>query len=74
MFTVALLIQMVFVLGLFMINNATFDENGKYTGENYSSEIDVYNELTLALAQGKVDLNGVNTQSKAEEQEEIEET
>lgn len=72
MFTVVLLIQMAFILGLFMINNATFDENGKYTGENYSSEIDVYNELTLALAQGKVDLNGVNTQSKAEEQEEIE--
>lgn len=68
-----LALQLAFILFLSLAANAVFDENGKYTGEEFYETVDPYQELTLALAEGKVDLNGVNADSLEGEQQGIEE-
>lgn len=68
-----LALQLAFILFLSISANAVFDETGKYVGEEFYETVDPYQELTLALAQGKVDLNGVNTDSLEGEQQGIEE-
>lgn len=72
-FITIMVLQMAFMVFLSMATNAVFDDNGKYQGENYEEEMDPYQELTLALTQGKIDLNGVNTSSIQKEQQGIEE-
>lgn len=71
-FIALLALQSAFIIFLFVATNATFDSNGKYTGVDFYEAIDPYQELTLALAEGKTDLNGVNTVSIEQEQQEIE--
>lgn len=70
-----ILLQLLFMVFLSAATNATFDETGKFTGVEYDShgKLDPYQELTVALAQGKVDLNGLDQNSKQLEQQGIEE-
>lgn len=68
-----LALQLAFIMFLSIAANAVFDENGKYVSEEFYETVDPYQELTLALAEGKVDLNGVNTDSLEGEQQGIEE-
>lgn len=65
-------LQAVFILFLSIASNAVFDTNGKYKGEALYQSVDPYQELTLALAKGKVDLNEVNTDSLEAERQGIE--
>ena len=70
-----ILLQLLFMIFLSAATNAKFDETGKFTGVDYHSDgsLDPYQELTLALAQGKVDLNGIDENTKQSEQQGIEE-
>ena len=56
-----MILQVGFVVLLAGMTNACFDYAGRLTGFDFSTDMDAYQELTVALANGKVDINGVSS-------------
>ena len=56
-----MILQVGFVVLLAGMTNASFDYTGRLTGFDFSTDMDAYQELTVALANGKVDINGVSS-------------
>lgn len=56
-----MILQVGFVVLLAGMTNASFDYAGRLTGFDFSTDMDAYQELTVALANGKVDINGVSS-------------
>lgn len=56
-----MILQVGFVVLLAGMTNASFDYAGRLTGFDFSTNMDAYQELTVALANGKVDINGVSS-------------
>ena len=52
-----MILQVGFVVLLAGMTNASFDYAGRLTGFDFSTHMDAYQELTVALANGKVDIN-----------------
>lgn len=64
-------IEVIFTIFLSAAGNMEFDSSGKYQGVDFEDTQDPYQELTLAITQGKVDLNNLNPDTMQQEQEGI---
>ena len=64
-------VEIAFTICISVAGNMKFADNGKYSGIDFYEGQDPYHELTLAITQGKVDLNNLNPETMAQEQDGI---
>ena len=66
-------VEIVFTVFLSIAGNLQFNENGKIQSINFQDTQDPYQELTLAITKGKVDLNSLNPETEIQEMQDIKE-
>ena len=66
-------VEIVFTVFLSIAGNLQFNENGKIQSINFQDTQDPYQELTLAITKGKVDLNSLNPETEIQEMRDIKE-
>ena len=66
-------VEIAFTVFLSVAGNLQFNENGKIQSINFQDTQDPYQELTLAITKGKVDLNSLNPETEIQEMRDIKE-
>ena len=67
-FVFVMTLQILFAVALSIGSNLYFFEDGSLAALSYATPVDPYQELTVALSQGRFDTNGTNPQYSDEEE------